>query len=365
LVKVIHLIHGFNTGGAETLVKNYALLLDKHKFDLTILCHEHRDSPYEKILRDANIKVIYLCDFFHNKISKRLGMKLLARRIIRKIEPDIIHTHLITNAYVKFTRPRQSTRIFYTQHYDVSRMQRIAGKEIKLLKWITQNYKSQFIAINHQMCNELNRLFQVNNTAVINNGINLEEYRRKIDRDRVRQSLHIPIDSFIVAHVGRFEDVKNHLLLVDVFHEISKRNPKAYLMMIGSGPTESNICNKLNSLGLGGRYTILHNRMDVPALLKSADAAVFPSVSEGLGIAVIEMQAAGLPVIVSKGVPDQVRISNYIDSLDLDKDPGIWAETLLQLYDKRKNDKRAELDKWDIKESVKQLEDYYLRSLMK
>ncbi len=363
MVKIVHLIHGFNTGGTETLVKNYALLLDKHKFDLTIICHEHRDSPYENILRDADIKVIYLCDFFKNKITKRMGMKLLAGKIIRNIQPDIIHTHLFTNTYVKFARPNQSTRIFYTQHYDISRMQKVAGKEIKILRWITKNYRSRFIAINQQMCQELNRLFQVNNTVVIPNGINLEEYKKPIDRDRVRQSLSIPIDSFVVAHVGRFEEIKNHTFLVDVFHEISKRNPKAYLMMIGSGPKEADICKKLNLLGLGGRYTILHNRTDVPELLMSADAAVFPSISEGLGIAVIEMQAAGLPVVVSTEVPDQARISNYITSLDLNTDPGIWAETLLQLLDNRKNDKKVELKQWDIRESVKQLENLYLEAL--
>ena len=49
--KVVHFIHGLNTGGAETLVKDYAIGLDKNKYNVSILCYEHRDSPYEDILK--------------------------------------------------------------------------------------------------------------------------------------------------------------------------------------------------------------------------------------------------------------------------------------------------------------------------
>ena len=60
--KIVQFIHGFNMGGAETLVKDYLLGLDKEKYDVSVLCYEHYDSPYEAILRDAGIKVFYVCD---------------------------------------------------------------------------------------------------------------------------------------------------------------------------------------------------------------------------------------------------------------------------------------------------------------
>ena len=59
MIKVLQFIHGLNMGGAETLVKEYALGLDKQKFDITVLCQERLNSPWEKRLSDAGIRVIY------------------------------------------------------------------------------------------------------------------------------------------------------------------------------------------------------------------------------------------------------------------------------------------------------------------
>ena len=63
-MKVMQVIHGLNTGGAETLVKEYALNFDKSVIDVVVLCFEHfNDSPYEKQLKEKNIKVICIYDF--------------------------------------------------------------------------------------------------------------------------------------------------------------------------------------------------------------------------------------------------------------------------------------------------------------
>lgn len=355
MIRVVYLIHGFNTGGAETLVKNYALLLNKEKYDLTVLCIEHRDSPYEKILKEAGINVIYVCDYFKNKVTRRIGMKFKMREIIRKIEPDIIHTHLLMNLYVKFSRPNRKTHIFYTQHYDLCRMEK---KEYNILQWIIKHYSTTLIAINDDMRVEINNKFKVTNTIVVNNGINLEAYKKKVDKEQIRKSIGIPTDAFVIVHIGRFAEIKNHGFLIDVFENLIKIKKNAYLLMVGSGNTENKVIEKLENLGLSGNYKILHNRTDVPELLMASDAAVFPSITEGLGIAVIEMQAAHLPVVVSKGVPQKTKISNYIEYLDLNAGAECWAEKLVELTDK--NDNYAlDIREWDIKESVKNLEMLY------
>lgn len=360
MIKVMQLIHGFNTGGAETVVKNWALLMDKSKYDLTILCIEHRNSPYEKILKDAGIKVIYTCDYFKNKVMKRLGTALLIRKIIRDIQPDIIHIHLSMSNYVKFAKPKKKTKIFYTQHYDLSRMPK---KEIALLKWMIAHYKTQLVAINDEMKDDLNKLFEVSNTCVIKNGIYLEEYKKSVDRLIVREKEKIPTDGFVVVHVGRFAEIKNHEFLVDVFEKIKKSNEKAFLLMIGSGETEQKVREKLSEKHLEGSYLMLHNRTDVAVLLKASDVAVFPSYTEGLGIAVIEMQAAGLPVIASTGVPKQTQVSNYIEYVDLNRGTEYWASELMRLFKSTADNKQLWIDSWDVESSVNELQKLYERSL--
>ena len=62
MIKVLQFIHGFNMGGAETIVKNYCLNFNKDNIDLYVLCWDRYNSPYDKELKDAGINVKYLCD---------------------------------------------------------------------------------------------------------------------------------------------------------------------------------------------------------------------------------------------------------------------------------------------------------------
>ena len=62
MIKVLQFIHGFNMGGAETIVKNYCLSFNKDNIDLYVLCWDRYNSPYDKELKDAGINVKYLCD---------------------------------------------------------------------------------------------------------------------------------------------------------------------------------------------------------------------------------------------------------------------------------------------------------------
>ena len=99
MIKILQFIHGLNMGGAETLVKEYVLGLDKQKFNITVLCQERLNTPWEKKLSDAGIRVIYMSDEIpmygrKNFLAKSINILMkfwLSRKYIRLIEPDIIH----------------------------------------------------------------------------------------------------------------------------------------------------------------------------------------------------------------------------------------------------------------------------------
>ena len=129
--KVMHFIHGLNTGGAETLVKNYMLMFDNREFDAVLLCLSHEPgSPYEKELRERGVRVIYVQDLlpfrersgFLGKAANRYCRYLVVRKIIRKEKPDILHTHLPINSFVKFARPKATTVIFHTVHNEPTKL---------------------------------------------------------------------------------------------------------------------------------------------------------------------------------------------------------------------------------------------------
>ncbi len=367
MIKVVHFIHGLNMGGAETLVKNYALLLDKSKFHVTVLCYAHVGSPYEELLRQNGIDVIYICDEMPlyqktGAVAKTVNYvqrHWLIRQALRRLDPDIVHFHLTVSDYVRFAHLKKSVRLFYTQHFDTTRWEQNYPKDIKNLKWLMKHYSVQPIALNKAMKTDMDRLLQTNCTRILNNGIDTASFHAPLDRSAKRAELNIPQDAFVVAHVGRFDPIKNHTFLVKVFQQIKRKNPEAFLLMVGRGNTEAQIRSQLKEAGLEDAYSILHDRTDIVQILRACDAAVFPSVSEGLGIALIEMQAAGLYCVASTGVPKDACVSDRLRFLSMEQSPAVWADTLLEMAADSAPIQYEGLEEWDIRHNVKQLEEMY------
>lgn len=367
MTNVVHFIHGLNMGGAETLVKNYALLLDKSKFKVTVLCYTHEESPYEELLRRNNIEVIYVCDSMPLYKRKGIIAKIvnhyqrywLIRQELRKLDPDIVHFHLTVSDFIRFAHPKKSVRLFYTQHFDTSRWKKDYPNDIKNLKWLMKHYSVQPIALNKAMKASMDRILQTDRTRILNNGVDMSEFQKPLDWNAKRNALNVPQDAFVIAHVGRFDPIKNHEFLVKVFQQVKKKKPEAFLLMVGRGETEEKVRNQLEGAGLADSYRILHDRTDVAEILQACDAAVFPSFSEGLGIAVIEIQAAGLCCVASTGVPKDACISNRIRFLSLEESAEVWADTLLKMVASKNPIQYDGLEEWDIRQNVGQLEKMY------
>lgn len=371
MIKVVHFIHGLNMGGAETLVKNYALLLDRARFQVTVLCYEHCGSPYEDVLRQNNIDVIYVCDEMPLYTKQGIIAKMvnhyqrywLIRRELRKLKPDIVHFHLRLSNYIRFAGLDRNVRLFYTQHYDTSFWEKDYPDDIKNLKWLMKRYQVQPIALNKAMKASMDRILQTDQTRILNNGVDMSEFQKALDRNAKRNELNVPQDAFVIAHVGRFDPIKNHEFLMKVFQQIKQKKPEAFLLMVGRGETEEKVRNQLEGAGLAGSYRILHDRTDVAEILRACDAAVFPSFSEGLPLSLIEMQAAGLHCIASTGVQKDACISNRLSFLSLEQSADVWADTLLEMAASKNSIQYDGLEEWDIRYNVKQLEKMYEESM--
>lgn len=370
-MKVMHVIHGLNTGGAETLVKEYALKLDKKKFDVTVLCMNRiNNSPFEKLLKDNNINVIYISDYQKNYNKKGMFFKIiniiqkymLVKKIIHKEMPDILHTHLPINNYIKFSKPKKGTKIIHTVHnepkYLWPKNNSKRQKDLNAANWLVKNYNMRFIVLHDEMKNEINTMFGVNNSIVLNNGIDFYRFENVKDKNEKRKELNIPNNAFVIGHIGRFNYQKNHEFLIKVFAEIYKKNKSSFLLMIGTGEEKERIISKLDELGLKNNYLILENRMDIPDLLNVMDVFMFPSRYEGLGIALIEAQKMNLPCFISDRVPKSAIISNLVTKLSLDLSPSEWANIILE-YELPQNICLNDKD-WDMKEVIRKLENIYL-----
>lgn len=365
-IKVLQFIHGLSMGGAETIVKNYILKLDRTKFEPILLCYEITESPYMEILQNSGIQIINVCNkmplygrtgFWAKGINKIMRY-FLVKKYIRKLKPDIIHEHLLLNSYLKFAKPTKNTVIFHTQHFQVDRWLKDYYGDVQAAKLLMKHYPMRVIALNETMKREVDTVFQIDNTIVLNNGIDMECFKCTREERTVRQELGIPENAFVIGHVGRFSQVKNHVFLVDVFAEIVKKEPTAYLLMVGKGELLGDIEKKLSLLGLRERTKILSDRTDIPELMGAMDMFVFPSLSEGLGIVLVEAQILGLRCLVSDAVPQEVKFSNLLWYCSLNEKPVKWAEKILGWEECRPLYSDC-FDLWDINKVVRNLEKLY------
>jgi glycosyltransferase involved in cell wall biosynthesis len=131
-------------------------------------------------------------------------------------------------------------------------------------------------------------------------------------RKALLASLDLPGNARILLFAGRMVEYKNPLFLVDLLDAIAEEEPDAYAVFAGAGPLEEKVHDRAQWLGVEDRVRVLGWREDTVSLMQGADLFVFPRAEEtttdvgreGLGLVVVEAQAAGLPSLLSRGIPD-------------------------------------------------------------
>jgi len=157
-------------------------------------------------------------------------------------------------------------------------------------------------------------------------------YSRPKSIAALKASLAISEDDFVIGHVGRFTEQKNHEFLLEVFREHRKTKPHAHLVLLGDGHRKPEIEDLVRIADLGNCVHFLGNQRRLAKYLAIMDAFVFPSKWEGLGLVVVEAQAAGVPVLASTAVPNEAVVcSELVRRLPLSHSAKDWSLELASL----------------------------------
>lgn len=367
--KLIEFIGRIQDGGAETLVKDYALLLDKDLFDVTVLCLDiNRNSNVYKTLVENNVKIVSMYHSFDipdRILARIIGPRYVSNKLkkaMKKLRPDIVHAHLEMLNFIKLAvKEFEGVKLLFTCH---NPPQMLIGDQRPLerdaCRYLIDNNNLQIIALHEEMAKEINQMFNINNTAVIRNGIDFNRYQNvEESKESIRKSLSIPEDAYVVGQVGRFTYQKNPEFTISVFNELLKKNANSYLMLIGRGKQEKMILDEIAKYGIEDHVLVLKNRTDIPRLLKAMDVFIFPSRFEGLGIVLIEAQVAGLPCVVSEAIPFEAFQSKNITCLSLEDSKEKWVDNLLNPVGNI--DSYGDINNYDMNHEIKNLKALYLQ----
>lgn len=196
----------------------------------------------------------------------------------------------------------------------------------------------------------------------IANGIDVAKFRFcAAGRECIREELGLG-NQLVVGTVGRLCSEKNQGFLLEVFAEIVRKRPDSRLLLVGRGEEEAALRQKAEALGITGQVIFYGVSDRVETLLWAMDVFAFPSLFEGLGIAGIEAQAAGLPVVCSDRIPTQARVLDRVRALPLGAGTKAWADAVLSLAGTPRTGGEAEQVRaagFDIADVAPQIEAFY------
>lgn len=367
--------------GVMNAIMNYYRYIDRKKIQFDFLCFLHCPSEkesYEKEIQHLDGRVFYvdkpgnlnahfaLCHFlqkhandyqcFHNhEIYLSFYLKPLTRYY--GISTFIVHTHTTCYSDRLIAAVRNRILCIPISFMKCERFACSKDAAIFLYGKKRTNSKDVFIMENAFDCQKY-------------------AYDPSI-RTNLRKKMCLS-NRFIVGHVGRFVNQKNHIFLIKVWKTFiktylsSKKQlyPKPLLLLIGDGPLRKNIQRNISQEHLEDYVLCLGQRTDIPLLLNIFDIFVFPSLFEGLGISLLEAQANGLTCIASNTIPKQAAIMNtHFLPIHTVNSVQLWAK-LIQIYYKKScfiADNRSELlmkktqeSSYNIINAVSKLENQYI-----
>ena len=338
-MRVLLYIHNLQIGGAEKIVSDYSVELKKKGIEIALLVNNLTDSFFERRVREHKIRIFTLNNPFYKKpvlgffakvYDKFIGRRIRINRIISNFQPDIIHINTLTdNIYgVRFPVDKMA----FTFHSDVSRY--LSTNSRRNRKCLEKMAKKGlwFFALTTKMKDDIFKVYNTDKIQIIPNAVSIESLKLSAYRkDCFLEQIGVPINSFVVCQIGRFDPVKNHEKTISVFKEIHKRIANSYLLLIGgdSGERINKIKSLANSFGLGDYVRFLGIREDAPHILGCVDCMILPSYSESFSIVMIEAQSMNIRCIASDRIPTDVICNDNCFALSLSESDDCWASMVL------------------------------------
>jgi glycosyltransferase involved in cell wall biosynthesis len=302
-MRILQLIPDIGVGGAERMMVHLACELAR-KHDVAVLSlFPAKENELEAQLKASGVEIVYL----GKKLGLDVRMYLRLFRTIRRLKPDIAHTHRYVLRYALPALLAESgCRVVHTVHNVAEREVGWTGRAVHRVAFRSGVMP---VAIGRAVADSFERVYGRAPRAIVPHGIPVGRYQSSNDTRRAwRREQRLDEVAIVFGCVARLAPQKNLALLLEAFAFTVGKSPNAMLLLAGEGPERERLEGRARELGLGARVRFIGLREDVPELLSAIDVFVLSSNWEGNPLSVMEAMAAGKPVISTAvgGVPEFV-----------------------------------------------------------
>lgn len=311
-MKILQVIPYFCFGGAETMCENlcYALIGQGH--DVTVVSLYGEKTPISRRMETAGVRIRYL----DKKLGLDLSMVPKLRRIMKEEKPDVVHTHLDVIKYaVAAARLAGVPGCVHTVHNVAEK--EAEGKAQKIINGFYFRLGwSVPVALSPEVQASIVAFYglEKKRVPVAYNGVDLS---RCLPKEHYSAG-----ENFHILHIGRFNEQKNHEMLLRAFQKLTLNHPNLRLDLLGDGELRQKMESLAEDLGIQEKVSFLGSQSNVYPYLHDADLFLLPSRYEGMPMTLIEAMGTGLPIVATAvgGVPDMLQ--NGVDGFTVPCEEG-------------------------------------------
>lgn len=359
-----------NTGGngAFSLVQYlYKYLNEEFIFDYFSMSDFTQDKVYDEIITKGG--KCYSASLRKNKLLGHIRLPFVFYKYLKQNNYSIIHIHSEV-AYKHFlygvaARCAGIKKIIIHSHSSSIDGDKKGFKYFchSILRLWVNKLGTDFLACSEPAAKWMftKKTLEGDHFRLLHNGIAPKEYVfSKKRRDEKRKELRIS-SKVVLGHVGALKKVKNQERLLEIVKVIN--DEKFVLLLIGDGEDKNKLLDKVRTLGIEKQVLFLGSRTDVSDLLQAIDVLVFPSFFEGIPMALIEAQAAGIPIVASDTINRDIKINKNVSFVSLKANNVDWIRKIneaLNQHIKEEGNSNVLLSDYNIENSANELRKVYL-----
>lgn len=315
-------------------------------------------------------------DFSRSPLSIKRHLNAYKKivRLLKENDYEFIHTHTpIASVIARLAAKKTHTKVIYTAHG----FHFYHGAPLK--NWVLfypiekhlSRYTDILITINKEDYNRAKEKFKSSQIFYVPGiGVDIEKINMCcVDIEHKRTELGLKENDIMLLSVGELSERKNHEAVIRALKVLN--NDKIKYFIVGKGQLKEYLENLISDMNLQNQVTLLGFRTDVLELCKSADIFIFPSLQEGLPVALMEAMACKTIVLCSaiRGNTDLINKYEYIFNQDDYNDIVLkmkniigerTREEILKIYSKQIEDNYRKLEAFDKREVKKRMENIYL-----
>lgn len=327
--RILVIISRLHIGGAEKVARDLALYANREKYQFDYLLFSDRVGEYEAQLEAAGCGMIRI-----DEPSCGYGKHIrVLRRIMRENHYDIVHAHTMFNCGWSMWVAKRCdvpVRIAHSHSALVNGGGMMKTVYEKLMRSLILTCSTDLVGCGEKAGRRLfgEKAWDKRGQLILN-GIDVASFAYNAQkRNTIRNQLDLG-DQFVMGHAGHLVEVKNQSFLLDLMPEVLKRRPDAMLLLLGEGSDRPVLEQKIRDMGLENHVIMTGNVSNVADYLSAMDVFVFPSLFEGTPLSILEVQANGLPCVISDSVPPDVFLTDLIHPLSLQAPKDTWVDMIL------------------------------------